>query len=260
LAVATGAFSTVFGCIKRKNAGNGKDMRTLVLTILFFGTSQVISAQSMSHIFPQFADGRLSDGSYYRSTIMILPWFENDSPNCLFSLHGMVANLEGGLSGSNFTINIPAGGYYAGRSTGTQAFQAGYATLTCNTNVFANVLYTSYASNNSKISEATVFSSYDFSEFRLIADQRDGSRLGLAIANNTDSAHSYTIIFSSAGQARTATITIQPGNALARFLDELIAIPAGAVGTLKISATDSSNFSAIGLRFTGGVFTTVPAN
>jgi len=37
-------------------------------------------------------------------------------------------------------------------------------------------------------------------------------------------------------------------------------VPAGSMGILTIRATDLSDFSAIGLRFTGGVFTTIPAN
>src|SRR5262249_53227544 len=41
---------------------------------------------AMYHVFPQFADGRFPDGSYYRSTLMLTNSNFNNSVNCTFQL------------------------------------------------------------------------------------------------------------------------------------------------------------------------------
>ena len=37
-------------------------------------------AQTQFHVFPQFADGKASDGTYYRSTLTVLPWSGGTPP------------------------------------------------------------------------------------------------------------------------------------------------------------------------------------
>ena len=98
------------------------------------------------------------------------------------------------------------------------------------------------------------------SEWRLIVDQRDGAQLGIAIANNSDAQKIYDVVLSANGVTRSGSVTIPARTSVSRFLNELLTAPDNAVGTVTLRSRDDSDFSAIGLRFTGWVFTTIPAN
>lgn len=223
---------------------------------LFLAITIPLSAQDKFHIFPQVADGVFSDGAFFKTTFLILPWFERDAPTCSLRLYGLSATLGGGTT-NDFAIPITAGGYFASATAANQGLRTGYATLTCSDYVFAQALYSFYAADGTKWSEATVFSSDESYNFRMIFDQRAGARLGIAIANNTDISHLYVLRLGT----RTSTVRVPARSSVARFVDELIpGLPANTVGVLKIEADDFSEFAAIGLRFTGAAFTTIPAN
>src|SRR5258706_1586323 len=109
-------------------------------------TSIPAFSQALFHVFPQFADGRSPDGTYYRSTIMVVPWSGAASaPNCEFVLYGMTATFDVGANGYYFTAYIPPGTMLSAPTSGNQALQTGYATLNCTSYVYANVLYSFYA-------------------------------------------------------------------------------------------------------------------
>jgi hypothetical protein len=230
----------------------------IAIFFLLLSISQLLSAQSAFHVFPQIADGRFPDGSAYRSTVMILPSFEGDAPQCTLTLYGTSVAFPGGGSASSFAISVPAGQAAVMQTTGAQSYQGGYGTLSCSTNVTASVLYTFYAASGAKVGEATVFSSSQSVKYRLIADHREGARLGIAIANNTDSQQGYLITYVAGGSTLSNSVTVPARRAVARFLDEIVSVPAASVGVVTITSPTLSNFSVIGLRFTGGVFTTIP--
>jgi len=233
--------------------------RLILLSALVLAMTASLSAQSTFAVFPQVVDGRVPDGTSYRSSLLVVPWFEGDTPQCTFTLLGMQARFNDGPSASSFPVNVPAGGSIAMQSTGAQPFQSGYATLTCNQNVFASLVYSFYAPDGTKLGEATVFSSSESVKFRMTADQREGARFGVAIANNTTSQQGYLVTFTGGGVTLSATVTVPAQRAGAKFLDEIVAgLPANAVGMVTVSSPTLSNFSVIGLRFTGGVFTTIP--
>jgi hypothetical protein len=256
-------FSAVASCFLDRifsRGLRGLNLRNPLCILLILCAAGPLHGQDTTHIFPQFADGRFSDGTFYRSTLMILPWFAADAPNCTLSLFGLTANFEGGLSGSAVPINLAAGGFAAIRTTGLQPFQGGYAALTCDKFVFASLLYGFHAANGSLIGQATVFSSKAFFESRLIADHRDGARIGIAISNVSDVAQTYDVSFVSNGVTRTSTISVPGRRSLARFLDEILDVAPGAVGIATLKSTTLTDFATIALRYTGGVFTTIPGN
>lgn len=235
-----------------------RTVRSVAVCVLVLGLARLGNAQSTFHVFPQVADGGFEDGTFYRSTLMVLPGFEGDAAQCTLTLYGMTAAFPGGASGSSFPISVPAGGSVAMQTTGSQPFQGGYGTLSCNVNVFATLLYSLYISGGAKYSEATVFSSSESVKARLIADEREGARLGIAVANNTDSPQSYIVTYTGSGFNVSATLAVPARRAVAKFLDEIMSAPAGSTGVVTITSPTLSNFSVIGLRFTGGVFTTIP--
>ena len=226
----------------------------VLLTLMLFAAQ--VSGQNKTSVFPQIADGVFPGGSFYKTTFMVLP-FENSTATCTLQLQGLGVNLGQGRS-SLFTINVAQGSYFVGTTAADQSMATGYAVLTCSDYVFAQALYSSYAADGTKIAEATVFASDgDIGAFsyRMIADQR-GSNLGIAIANDTDLSRTYRFTLGALSQ----TVTVPPRSSSPRFLTEILPASANTVGVLKIQSLDFSDFYAIGIRYTGGAFTTVPAN
>src|SRR4030095_12434757 len=104
---------------------------------------------------------------------------------------------------------------------------------------------------------ASVFSSPASGSVEVLADNREGARLVIAIANDTSQSTNYTITaYDSAGaQVATSTRTLAGHSNLAAFLDELVSIPANHYGQVYVTGGSSS---IIGLRYTGIAFTTIP--
>ena len=230
-------------------------MSALAVVFLSAALSQ---AQSQFHVFPQFADGRAADGTYYRSTLTVLPWSAGTPPNCTFVLYGMTATFNVGSNGYFFTAYIPPGTMLSAPTTGNQLLQTGYGTLNCTTSVYANVIYSFYGADDSKLGEATVFSSPEAAFSRMAFDIRGGVRQAFAIANNTDFNRSYTVSLGSGGVTRSTRILVPARRNLSRFVDELLPVVPESIGVLTVQSDDFSSFSVIGFRFTGGVFTTIP--
>src|SRR5687768_16528895 len=128
--------------------------------------------------------------------------------------------------------------------------------------VYTNVLY-SYFINGFKMSEAAVFGLDPSYSFKLIADQTEGARLGIAIANNTDISRTYEIELrrSNGTTFATTTTTVPARQSVARFLDTLISSSSNQILEAEISDTAFSFDSAVmGIRMSGTVLATIPAN
>ena len=232
----------------------------LVAILVTLTLAAPLQAQTTFHVFPQFADGAFSDGTFYRSTLNVTPWFSDTA--CSLNLQGLTADFgQGDIS--TLSISLTEDQFLSTRTTGVGDFEGGYATLTCSNSTFAEVTYSLFAANGSKISEATVFSSRESSVGRrLLVDGRDGARLGVAVANTTDLTRMYDLTLRDAtgSTVSTGTMSVPAKTSLAKFVDELMTVPAGSISMLDIRPQDFSDFATIGLRFTGPVFTTVPAN
>jgi hypothetical protein len=215
--------------------------------------SSVDATANTYHVFPQFADGKFSDGSYYRTTRMYV------NPNsgiasCTTTLRGLTT---GGFN--VFTASLSPGGFVISPTTGTQSFQQGYATQQCSTSVDSYVLYAYYSAAGVKLGEATVFSSPSAQRVQILADTREGAQVGLAIANDTEQSNVYTIsVYDVGGNlVGSANQTIPARTSLAKFVSELVALPPNHVGPVVVSSS-TGVASIIGLRFTGSAFTTIP--
>jgi hypothetical protein len=207
------------------------------------------------HVFPQFADGRFSDGSYYRSTLMVSNPSTINTATCSVQLRGLF------LSGFNSSYSMPPGSWIIAPTSGTQQFQSGSATLDCSFKVEAYLVYSLYSADDVKLSEATVFSSALGSGKQILADGREGARMGLAVANDSDSTASYTVTAadSTGVSTGTATQTLSPRSSRAAFVDEIVSVLPNAISRIFVISQNNAYLSAIGLRFTGPTFTTIPA-
>ena len=240
-----------------KDASASLNATTQSITITYnppasTGTSPTLSTY---HVFPQYADGRLPDGRYFKSTLMI----SNPSTsnvNCTFRLYGMTVDGQG-----VFTYSLSPTFWQLASSSAVQALKSGYATLLCSSSVEAQLLYSFYAASGAKLSEATVFSSPPASVVQILGDGRENARIGLAIANDSDQSASYTLsAFDNTGQrVGTASVPLAPRTSRAAYLDEFFSVPSGTFGQVFVSSSGGATASLIGLRFTGDVFTTIPA-
>jgi pseudomonalisin len=210
------------------------------------------------HVFPQIADGVQSDGNYFKSTVIVTNANPGTAtPNCALQFHWATGSQT---SLGPFTVSD----LYIYTTPGTQSILTGtgYATLQCDSNVDAQVLYTSYASAGTKISEATVFSSPSSNTLRIVADESGGSQLALGIANDSSKTGSYLIyVYDTSGNPIGSTsINVSAGQTYGGYLDYLpgLSMPANYVGYVDVVA-QSGTASVIGLRFTGSLFTTIPA-
>ena len=213
------------------------------------------------HVFPQFVDGKFPDGSGYRSTLMV----SSDSTSSI-NCTGTILNLVPGLGpdARNLdTLTIAAGGLAIISTPGTQQpLRVTYATLYCSAPVTAQLLYSYFSESGSLVSEATVFSSPVAKVAQLVADQRKGARLGFAVANDgLESSEFLVQAFDSTDvEIGRTNLRIAGRSQTARFINDLIPLPSDFVGRVLISAAtpEAGNFYAMGLRFTGAVFTTIP--
>jgi hypothetical protein len=205
----------------------------------------------MYHVFQQFADGKLPGGSYYRTTRMYINSSSTMTAGCTTLVRG---------PDLSFTETLPPGSFLALPSSGTQDFQGGYVTMNCqNSPVDAQELYSYYAADGTKLSEATVFSSPAAKTVQVLADSREGALIGLAIANDSDQTNSYSIAVTDANGVLLGSVplTLNKRSSVAKFLNDFMALPSNYVGRVTVSS-DTGTASIIGLRYTGNVFTTIP--
>jgi hypothetical protein len=229
------------------------------LVLVFFAPDGYSQAKAQ-HVFPLIADGSFPDGTSYRSTLMVqsLGMASGVTADCSVQLHGLTVVFESSMA-STLNFSLGSNGWFQTRTTGTQPFRSGNATLTCTQPVYANVLYSLY-SGSTRISEATVFSADFASSYRVIADQREGARVGIAVVSPASSTLTYTIVFRDEQGVPGATrgLMVPPMGTRTIFVDELLPSSSGQITEIEIRFSGIP-VSAIALKFTGPVFTTIPA-
>lgn len=214
-------------------------------------------------IFPQVADGASGDGSFFRTTISLTRKSGGDAA-CRLILYGMDTDFGAGR-GSSFTVTVPGNSFMSARTTGAGRLQSGYATVGCDRRISGQLAYATYDASGTKFGEATVFpTEVESSSYSMIVDGRDGARLALAIANDTDHSRIYNLTLRDreGNRVSTGSVTAPARSNVAQFLNDLISPPpaSGHVYLLEVRSSDRSDFSMIGLHVTGPVFSTVPAN
>jgi len=242
-----------------------KKIVLMLVVLMVSATYADLNAQATGtfHVFPQVADGLLSDGSSYFSTLVAIN-VGTQAATCTLRLYGGVAtHIRGSL-----ILTIPPSGGLAQKSTSmTEAvfmpLAVGYATLSCDRPVAAQVGYFYLAPtlpNPIVLAGATVFSSPPTTRAELIVSNTIGFRSAIALANDTDTPGQYqiTIVNDSGQQVATASVSVPARSNTAKFVDELVQLPPNFAGAAIISSA-SGSFSAVGLLFSGGVFLSVAA-
>jgi hypothetical protein len=246
----SGSYSFTISVTDTSGATSSQAFQITITPPVSAGGSSSSTTAATYHVFPQFADGRASDGTYYRSTLMISNTSASNT-TCNLQLRGLT------VPGLSTTYSVVANGWMIASTSAAQSLKSGYATLQCDAKVEAQLAYSYFSPSGTKLSEATVFSSPPSSSVRVIADQLEGAQLGLAIANDSDQTVSYTVSVSGVGGA--ATVTVPPRASVAKFLNQFLpGIPANSVAVVQVTSSNNGAASVVGLRFTGSIFTTIP--
>ena len=109
-----------------------------------------------------------------------------------------------------------------------------------------------------------MFSSPAATIAQLLTDQRNAAQLGIAIANNSNTTKEFVIVVldTNGNEIGRRSVQIAGRSQIAKFLNELIGVPADYVGQVQIftNTNDTLDVYAIGLRYTGSAFTTTPVS
>ena len=211
------------------------------------------------HVFPQLADG---DG--WKSSLLVTNVSQSAS-QCTFNLYGMdvdrFADISGiTASGSTATFDLEeSGDYLVWGSKNELSVATGYSTLDCSAPVVAQVLYAFTDQLGETAGMATVFSSQIAAifQFPVLAQ----GALAFAIANDADSDASCDFVLESLDRLNLgdATLAVPSKSKVAKFLSEVVQIPAGFTeGSTTVSC--DQQVSTIGLQIDGTIFTTLPAS
>ena len=242
-------------------------MRKILLALVILSaTFADLNAQSPAtfHVFPQVADGFVADGSAYFSTL-VASTLGTQAATCTINLYGAVASHIRGVTITIAPLGIVAKNTALADNAGFLPLATGYATLSCDRAVAAQLGYFYLAPtlpNLNVLGAATVFSSPPTTRAQIFGTNSVGFRSAIAIANDTDTTGQYQInVRNDSGQSiATTTISVPARSSVAKFFDELVQLPPNFGGSAVItSGSASTPFSAVGLLFNGSTFLSVAA-
>ena len=245
---------------------------------LLLGTCALqAGAQSAAnlYVFPLIVDGT-SGGTSFRSTLKVNSTDGKTGLACTFSQRNTSASLTG-LDGFLYPTFVVDAGFsplsqallYQHvnlsseilRTSAAGPLKSGYAELSCPNTVQAQLQFSYFDATNQKVGEATILPATKGNSFQFLVDRRDGSRLGFSLTNDSAISGQFTVIArDQSNQVIDFNLndTIQPWSQVSKFIDEeLPRLPANFFGTVEIVGVPGSQSYAVGLQFTGSVFTTV---
>jgi hypothetical protein len=146
------------------------------------------------------------------------------------------------------------------RTNAQSPLQMGYAKLSCPGEVQAQLQLSLLDAKNNKLGEATIAPATQGSSFQFLIDRRDGTRLGFSLINDSPSGGQFALV---ARDQFNFEVTrqydiIEPWSQVSRFVDQMITLPTDFVGTVELVGVTSGELNyAVGLQYTGTVFTTI---
>jgi hypothetical protein len=230
-------------------------------------------AASNLYVFPLFVDGS-SGGVTYRSTLKITKTSTSNPMPCQLIQRNTSAAFTG-IAGYFYPAEVFDGGFSPPaltlltldqflpfeilRSNGQSGLKTGYATLSCAGTVQTQLQFSLFDAQNTKLGEATILPGVQGHSFRFLIDTRDGTRLGFSLTNHSAAGGQFALVTRDQFnyEVDRTYAWIDPWSQVSHFFDEMLALPANFVGTVEIVGLSGGRNYAIGLQFTGPVFTTV---
>ena len=240
--------------------------RTLLVPVLLIGGLVEVASAQHKYIFPQFAFG-----AGWESTLMVQA--SATPTTCTFSAQGRFLTMrnpfaENSLSGTSIPLTFGMNGWTILKTATPLGMEvsSGMAVLDCSEEVSANTLF-SLEVGGSLVAEAVVEPAEEIvsgeSVAQFLADHRDGARFGVAVANPSNQPIDVSVAVADLDgqQIAETTVNVPAKASQAFFVDALVTIPTGHTGQVLIGPSNNPGPSVyvVGLRFTGPVFTTIPA-
>jgi hypothetical protein len=251
--------------------------RSFIALLLLTTGALPASAQSVAssnvYVFPLFADGTTA-GASYRSILKITKTSSANPLQCTLTQRNTSAPFIG-VDGNFYSADVFDAGFSAPaltqitldqflpweilRTNAQSALKTGYARLSCPGTVQAQLQFSLSDAKNNKLGEATITPATQGNSFQFLIDRRDGTRLGFSLTNDSAIAGQFALIARDQFNYEVDRIydMIEPWSQVSRFVDEMLALPADFVGNIELVGVTGGQNYAIGLQFTGTVFTTI---
>jgi len=222
-----------------------------VPVLLILAVSSAFGQGATSQVFPQLADGVMSDGSSFMSFLSVTN-LNNVTADCTVTSVGVPADRFS----APLTRSLPAGFTFMNVTKGQGAFTSGYASLDCSQPVQAMLMYVLISPQGGTLGMATVPAAPKSSYASFPALTGIGLQYGVAIANPSSAPISVQIAITQASQSTSKTITIPARGRFVGFLDSVVNVPSTPAFSLFEMAS-SSQFNVTALIFDGSVFSTI---
>jgi len=96
--------------------------------------------------------------------------------------------------------------------------------------------------------------------FKFLIDRRDGTRLGFSLVNDSAAEGQFLVIardqFNNEVDRNFHDI-IEPWSQVSRFVDQMLNLPPDFVGNIELVGVTGGKNYAVGLQYTGTVFTAI---
>jgi hypothetical protein len=250
--------------------------RLFIVLLFLIGWALAGSAQSTTsnvYIFPLFADGAAA-GTSYRSTVKMTRVSGSTSMDCTLTQRNTNASFNGATGYFYPAYQTDAGFSPASqsvvtlypylpweilRTSGQTPLRTGYVKLSCPTAVQAQVQLSLSDANNKKLGEATIAPATQGASFQFLIDRRDGTRLGFSLIDDSATGGQFALV---ARDQFNFEVTrqydiIQSWSQVSRFVDQMLTLPPDFVGSIEVVGVTGGQNYAVGLQYTGTVFTTI---
>ena len=145
------------------------------------------------------------------------------------------------------------------RTNAQSPLKIGYAKLSCLGTVQTQLQVSSSDAQNNKLGETTIAPAAQGGSFQFLMDRRDGTRLAFSLVNDSAAEGQFALIARDQFnyEVNRAYDVIEPWSQTSRFVDQMLALPANFVGSIELVGVSGGQNYAVGLQYTGTVFTTV---